>query len=106
MENLYAVITADTNDGDIIAERTGITTEDAEKLSSAVDRLKTRIPNLVANFSWGTGDMKEESNDPEVIYPELTGEELDLIGNLTPFGDYGIHTIESIEIFTLVKKIL
>lgn len=96
----YIIIKADTNDGDYITNQSIITDEKIEQLKTALSKIKDSNYSL----SWGTGDMLEEDNDPNILYPELTPAEFNLIENYIPHGEYGIHTIESIDILEVINE--
>lgn len=92
----YIIVEADTNDGDYITEKSIITDEKIIKLKEILNKCEID--------SWGRGDMKDDDNDPKILYPELTGEEIEFIEDFLPFGEYGIHTIESIEILEISNE--
>lgn len=97
----FIVIQADTNDGDYVTNKLSISEEDILKFTNILNKITDDHYDL----SWGTLDMKDVDNDPESIYPQLTKEEIDFVGSFLPSADYGIHTIESIEIIEVVDTI-
>ena len=97
----YIIIEGDTNDGDYVTERNVITDEQIEKISIAFSKLQGRT-------NWYTGDMVNEKRgnfSPEVMYKDiLSPEEIELIDNFTPRGEYGIHSIESVDILEVANE--
>ncbi|HEX8586148.1 MAG TPA: hypothetical protein VF680_17280 [Allosphingosinicella sp.] len=95
----YIIVQADTNDGDYINKKTQITEDDIIKVKDILSKLNIGSYDL----SWGRGDIQDEDNDPHILYPQLSEEEIEFLENYIPYGEYGIHTIESIEILTVVE---
>lgn len=96
----YAIVEADTNDGDYVMEQTVITDEDINVVKNAIAKLN----GIGSGLAWGKGDMREDNNDPHKIYPQLSDLEIDIINDISPHGEYGIHTIESIKILEVVSE--
>ena len=99
----YIVVEADTNDGDYITEKSLISDEKIEQLKVALAKLGNQN-----GIPWNTGDMVNEKRgrlSPDTMYGEiLTKQELDLIEEFVPHGEYGVHTIESMEILEVIKE--
>ncbi len=95
----YVIIKADTNDGDYVTSKNEIT-EELEKVIRKVCKV------IKKDQSWGTSEMLEEDNDPQrwVKKGKLTEEEVEIFSYLAPSGEYGIHTIESVEIIEVTKE--
>lgn len=101
----YVIITADHNDGDYVTEKSEITDEEIEQFKEIVkkiNRIELHQGGFAPCFEWKTGDQQEESLDQ--AHPELTGEEIDLIERFRPSNEYGIHTIEDIEIIEVINE--
>lgn len=89
------VVVADENDGDYV---TRVSTLKQNQLPMLVE-LSQRIKN---NHSvWQTGEI----GDPYKDYPDWTEEEIGFMEGLVPWGQYGVHTIESIEYYPIPEKV-
>jgi hypothetical protein len=86
----YIYITADTNDGDYIYQLSQITEEQLEEIQPVIDAVKAN------NGDFSCRDMGDSG---ERLYGDLPG--YDEFYDHVPRGQYGIHTIESIEVFTV-----
>lgn len=91
-------VTGDTNDGDYITEESVLTQEGLDYLKYLVKMIRERSgnPNSIL-FRWGTGELEGGEYGPEKLYPFLSEENIEFITNLCPYGEYGIHSVESIE---------
>ena len=91
-------VTGDTNDGDYITEESILTQEGLDSLRELVKSIREANgnPNWVL-FDWGIGDCCSSENSPEKIYPFLSEDDIEFITGLCPYGEYGIHSVESIE---------
>jgi hypothetical protein len=101
----YVIITADYNDGDYVSEKTEVTDEQIEKLKNIInkiERIKVYGGGYANCFEWKTGDQREKPLSQ--AHPELSLEEIELIESLRPSAEYGIHTIEEIEILEVVNE--
>lgn len=98
------IIKADTNDACYVTRTKEWTEED--KYAIDIEQLKKVAKALeTENGSWGKGDMMDEDNNPNVLYNDvLTDEEVDWFNALTPSSEYGIHTIESIDLYEIKNK--
>ena len=102
-------ITADTNDGDYITEVSEISEEDLDTIKPLIQAIKEFKPykNKYThhhNYPWGEyvrDDMGEKSARELYKFDE---EIFELFEEYIPYGEYGIHTIESITICPLQKK--
>jgi len=98
MKNLL-IIKGDTNDGDYIHRITFI---DEEEL-----KLIVKVAGLIKEEDngkhWPTGEQSNGTEIDEMYGDKLTGEELDKFEGYVPRGEYGIHTIESIEVHRVVE---
>lgn len=101
------LIEGDTNDGDYVTAKNKISDTDILKLKTILSKLerdKLQGGGLAKTISWETGEMQSESLEEQ--HPELSLEEIDFLDNLCPHGEYGIHTIESVEIIEEVETLL
>lgn len=96
----YLIVTADTNDGDYVTDKSEITEEQILIIQNVCKVLKK-------DPSWGTMDMEDRRNSPErfVKSGKLTQEEVDTMHEFCPSGEYGIHTIESVEIIEVINEV-
>ena len=90
----YIIITADTNDGDYVIEKSEITDEQIIKITPIIEALKLNDGDFTTN---------EMGNSGEKQFGSFLGYEL--FRQFCPSGEYGIHTIESIEILEVVNEI-
>ena len=112
-------ITADTNDADYVTKVSKISSDNLEKIKPLIEAIKKFKPYNTEirdglkwthdhNFPFGTGEYipradlgerfpRQIYNFPEAIF--------DIFEDLLPFGEYGIHTIESIEVTPFIKKV-
>lgn len=99
----YAKIKCDTNDADYISEFIPLSQEDKVLLEKLAEILKTKETRR-----WGTNDCAERYNPHELYSEYFSEEEIDLISELLPYNEYGVHSIDSIEFFDVnsTRKIL
>lgn len=92
----YIIIKADTNDGDYITNQSLITDESIEQLRPIIEIIKSK------KGKYETCEM----GNPRDTYSveELSDEQLDLFDNFIPYGEYGIHTIEKVQILTVLEE--
>lgn len=130
----YIVVTADTNDGDYTIEKTEISDDKIKKIQPMIQAIKDFKPyesDYSTNHYKGTypngkvvsvtskkknfhnfvthdlvrADMGEL--DAEEYYTKRVGipkDVFNLFYEYTPYGEYGIHTIVSVEIITVTKE--
>lgn len=111
----YIIVTADTNDADYISEKSEISDEDLELIKPVIEQLKIRRDKLNEDrdknwnewrHNWETSEYGR-LGDASKMYVEtklLTQEQVDLFGEYVPYGEDGVHTIESIEIIEVVNE--
>lgn len=101
----YIIITGDYNDGDYVTKKSVITDEQINimrDIVNKVEKIKLYGGGYAGCFEWKTGDQQEE---PFLLaHPELTEDEIELVEEFRPSGEYGIHTIEDIEILTVLEE--
>ncbi len=108
-------ITADTNDADYVTEISSISDGDLNKIKPLIAAIKnfkpykTRVDGLdwshSHNYPWGEHLPREDLGEkyPREIYKGFDEEVFQIFEDLIPHGEYGIHTIESIEIAPQIK---
>lgn len=103
------VITADTNDADYVTETHKVTQEDINKLAPIVQAIKTRNASTrrgSGQYNWAVGELAGRREGPGVVYKDiLTEDQIEWFTELCPMGEYGIHTIESIEYYPMPLKV-
>jgi len=109
----YINIKADTNDGDYISEMSEISEEELELIRPVVESIKAFKPYKGKNWShennFPCGDCCREDlgqKEAEEYYVGgglVTQEQFDAFMEFAPHGEYGIHTIESVEVFHVTE---
>ncbi len=109
----YIIIKADTNDADYVTKKSDISDEDLENIKDIVKAIR----GSKRNHNWPDGEYNEETladlypnfyeldrNEeyPEILAKTVTAEKF---RNFVPHGEYGVHTIESIEILEVANEI-
>lgn len=116
MENKkYIIVKADTNDADYITNKSLINDENLKIVTDIINKVERQTIRYwdvnskdwkeikAKTISWETGEMQSEPLT--VQHPELTEEEIEFMDeNYIPNGEYGIHTIESIEILEVANE--
>lgn len=92
----YVIITADTNDGDYVTEKTSIDDSWVEKYSNLINSIRNN------SGSWTTGEMQHMPLYEQ--YPDYDESKLEKFDQYVPRGEYGVHTIESIEILVVAEE--
>lgn len=107
------LITADTNDADYVTSKHWIEPEKFNKFTPLIQAIKDFKPYAGRTYSWGAytcdhnwaigeclrRDLGEKS--PKEIYHDIDESIIEEFEELLPYGEYGIHTIESINIYTV-----
>jgi len=118
----YIIIKADEGNSDFITEVNPITDDEIESIRPIImalfERREILYENLVENwkkwrFNWVTNtDMINRPNDYitymkplDYVYQDIFGEyELNIFAPFVPYGQNGVHTIISVDIYTLDEK--
>jgi len=111
-------ITADVNDGDYTTAVNEISEEDLDTIKPLIQAIKEFKPYKVEHESFGK--MATRTHHHNYPYGEFIREDLgekspgeiykfglevhEIFEQYIPYGEYGIHTIESITICPLQKK--
>ena len=96
--NYYRLkIVGDVNDADYVTEISKISEKTLE------DVIKPVVSVLRKNsYNW---DLSGNEKKPADLYADLlTQEQIDNFSEFCPYGEYGIHTIESIKITPFVDE--
>jgi hypothetical protein len=106
----FVIVTADTNDADYITEKTEITDDQIENIiKPVIAQLEVRRKKLNEDrhknwnewrHNWETSQYGRIGNPKEMYVNTglLTQEQVDAFQDYVPHGEYGVHTIEKIEI--------
>lgn len=106
----YLIITADTNDGDYVTSKNVISDEKLEKIKPVIQAIKDFKPygggirTHHHNYTIGEccrTDLGEKS--AKQLYGHLEG--FNTFDNMCPYGEYGIHTIASVELLIVADEI-
>ena len=109
------VITVDTNDADYNTSINVITDEDLKKLMPLIKAIKTFQPYQgkygLNHHNYPNGEYAYRPDlgvkTPRELYPSVNEEAFQIFEDLAPYGEYGYHSIESIELITgTTKKLL
>jgi|SRR6185436_8452684 len=92
----YLIVKADTNDADYVTKKTEIKDGEIDKYLHLISVIKSN------GKSWKTGEVSDEGLEEQ--YPDFSLEVLESFGKLVPYGEYGVHTIESIEILEVSNE--
>lgn len=97
MKNLL-IITADTNDADYVDSIQEIDNETLEEIIGILNKIKESGKKTNYGIFWGKGEYCDLSF--EVEYEDiLTEDELEFFDSFVPWGEHGIHTITSVEVY-------
>ena len=94
----YIIITADTNDADYVTKKSEITDEQMELIKPMIEAIK----NCEEEHNYETQDCISETEGADEIYKNVPG--FDLFDRFVPSNEYGIHTIESVEILEVSNE--
>jgi len=114
----YLIIVADTNDADYITSKHIVDDETIEKIKPVIEAIKNFKPYRVEvngmkwshDHNYTTQERTREdmggisARDYYVGKNLVTKEEFEIFDELVPFDEYGIHTIESIDILEVFNE--
>ena len=97
------IIKADTNDADYITGICEIQPEDEQLIRKVAGVLRTESKKGCAgSHNWETSEYGDER--PEDMYEDvLTQDEIETFDGYVPYGEHGIHTIDSIRILEVTS---
>lgn len=96
---LYIEIKADTNDADYVTQRTEINEEELENLLPIIEVVK----NIGIDHNWPAHEHLGYSLD-KTYQGLLSEEQLTWFNGFVPCGEYGVHSIDSIKILTIIEE--
>ena len=108
----YLVVVADQNDADFVTRIIPITLEQLIKIMPVIQAIKEFEPyeaegmNWTHNHNWPSGEYLPRTDlgekYPHEIYPQVDQKLIEFFSDeYVPYGQYGIHTIESIDLITV-----
>ena len=102
------IVKGDTNDADYITEETelkGWALEQLPLLKKIAKAITARDKEMEDTSQYNWGNSEYSNANPEKIYKGiLTEEDIGIFnGTFCPWGEQGIHTVESIRIITITK---
>ena len=104
------IITADTNDADYVTGIHTINEKELNKIKSIAKKIKNFKPYKNGGYThchnWANGDaLREDMGEkhPMDLY-DLDEETYEWFEEYLPYGEYGIHTIDSITVAPYIKK--
>jgi hypothetical protein len=104
------LVKADTNDADYITRSSKLNEEDLPTILKVVAEIKAfdaRTRRGSGEYNWYARYEhygRKRSGPREVYEDVLTEEEIEIFEEYIPYGEDGIHTIESVEIFEIINK--
>lgn len=110
----YIIVIADTNDGDLVTEKTLITDKQIELIKPVIEAIKERNKEITRgnwnnDYNWPTFDSNRlQGKRPTDLYVKtgkVTKEQFDTFYEFVPSLEGGIHTIEEIEILVISEEI-
>lgn len=97
-------VTADTNDADYITNTQILNEDDLPTIKKVIKAIK----DFDSKHQRGTGQYNwyaRRRPGPREVYEDiLTEEEIEIFEEYIPYGEDGIHTIESVEIYEVINK--
>lgn len=97
-------VEADYNDGDYVSQTTSIKESDLPRLRNIATIIKKN------NGYWNTQHELGLGMDGPTISRKYDGilspEDIEWFDGFTPFGEYGIHTIKTVQIISVVETLL
>lgn len=101
MSKFLMIVTVDENDADYIKREYWVTQETIDKIKPIWKVVKKN-----RNDNWVTGDVARAGEKPQDMYKGiLSKKEIEFFDSYIPSGEFGAHTIESIEIHEVVNTI-
>jgi len=99
MNDAYLLcIKVDYNDADYAECITEVKAETLAKLSPVFVALKAH------RGRWPAGERKDATDNPAMLYPILTEEQIEDFEEYCPRCEYGFHTIESVVTYQVAGK--
>lgn len=93
-------VIADANDADYVSDTNKVSEEDIKAMKPIIEMIKNK-----KGHNWVVGEVARQGEGPMDVYPDLTKDAFEWFSEFIPRGEYGVHTIESIEYYPLPKKV-
>ena len=93
------IIKADHNDGDYLHSINEVSDADIQEILPVIEAIK----EFGKSHNYNTSEYRDDEPTASDEYGHLEG--FDLFDDYVPHGEYGIHTIKSIDILTVVEKV-
>jgi hypothetical protein len=98
------IIKGDTNDADYITRETELEGWAKEQLP-IIRKVAEAIKNSDGPHNWGVSEYCDSCERPEYHYEDiLTEDDIEIFDEFIPWGQHGIHSIESIRILTIANE--
>jgi hypothetical protein len=99
---LLLVVKADENDGDYVIKNTWIRDSSMIPL---IKKVAEAVRNSSQGHNWDTSEYRhnDELRPSELYERLLTQAEITIFEDYVPGGEYGIHTIVSIELYEIAN---
>ena len=113
MAKLKLIVIVDQNDGDWNTQVSDITEKQLEELLPVFAAIKAFEPykgddvawQHLHNHNWPMGEYAPREKPPEKIYEGvLTEDQCEMFNEFCPFGEYGFHSIEKIEVLKISEE--
>jgi len=107
MPKYLLIVKADTNDADYVYKTTEVEEKDNWFNVELIEKVSSAIKKSPQRHNWDNSEYKHKhEKDPYELYKDiLTKDEIqEFEENYCPFGEYGIHTIKSIELYEISSK--
>lgn len=103
MKKYLIVVEADTNDADYIQSSCVINEKVLKTIRIVIKEIKDfdSNPKNAYQHNWPKLDNYES---PSLIYKNLTEKQIDLFNELVPYGENGVHSIESVKLYEIVDE--
>lgn len=100
------VIKADTNDADYVTSTTKVTMDEIIEILPVIEAIKQfNLNHRRGSGEYNWPDSEYRSKTVEDTYPHIDPKLLEIFGEYTPYGENGIHTIESVVYYPLPEKV-
>ena len=101
------IIEGDTNDADYITSEHIVTNDNKVKelVAKVADALKAvKKKTKEYGYKWNASEYSHDSSPEEMYKDYLTEDDIEGFNDLIPYGENGIHSINSIRILTVAKE--
>jgi hypothetical protein len=98
------VIVGDENDADHVTAITAVSKRQLELLQPVFDAIVeyTSKEGNKWKHNWPTSEYTDAT--PDDLYPQLMSNQIEMFNEVAPWGESGIHTVESIRYYQIPLK--